>query len=102
GILKHASNVPRCALSIEQVLRDAGVPRGVFATALVGSSAVAGLIADPRIVAVTLTGSDQAGVQVAERAGHELKKTVLELGGSDPFVILADADGPAAARVAAD
>ena len=102
GILKHASNVPRCALSIEQVLRDAGVPRGVFATALVGSSAVAGLIADPRIVAVTLTGSDQAGVQVAERAGHELKKTVLELGGSDAFIVLADADVAAAARTAAD
>jgi succinate-semialdehyde dehydrogenase / glutarate-semialdehyde dehydrogenase len=102
GILKHASNVPRCALSIEEVLRDAGVPRGVFATVLVGSSAVAGLIADPRIVAVTLTGSDRAGSQVAERAGRELKKTVLELGGSDPYIVLADADVAAAARTAAD
>ena len=102
GILKHASNVPRCALAIEQVFRDAGAPRGAFATVLVGSSAVAGLIADPRIMAVTLTGSDHAGTQVGERAGHELKKTVLELGGSDPFIVLADADVAAAARTAAD
>ena len=102
GILKHASNVPRCALSIEEVFRDAGVPRGVFSTVLVGSKAVAGLIADPRIVAVTLTGSEHAGIQVAERAGHELKKTVLELGGSDPYIVLADADVDAAARTAAD
>jgi succinate-semialdehyde dehydrogenase / glutarate-semialdehyde dehydrogenase len=102
AILKHASNVPRCAVSIDEVLRDAGVPRGVFATVLVGSAAVAGLIADPRIVAVTLTGSDRAGSQVAERAGHEIKKTVLELGGSDPFIVLADADVAAAARTAAD
>jgi succinate-semialdehyde dehydrogenase / glutarate-semialdehyde dehydrogenase len=102
AILKHASNVPRCAVSIDEVFRDAGVPRGVFATVLVGSAAVAGLIADPRIVAVTLTGSDRAGSQVAERAGHEIKKTVLELGGSDPFIVLADADVAAAARTAAD
>jgi succinate-semialdehyde dehydrogenase/glutarate-semialdehyde dehydrogenase len=102
AVLKHASNVPRCALSIEQLLRDAGVPRGVFASVLVGSAAVAGLIADPRILAVTLTGSDRAGSQVAERAGHEIKKAVLELGGSDPFIVLADADVAAAARVAAD
>jgi succinate-semialdehyde dehydrogenase/glutarate-semialdehyde dehydrogenase len=102
AVLKHASNVPRCALSIEQVFRDAGVPRGVFGTALVGSAAVAGLIADPRITAVTLTGSDRAGSQVAERAGHEIKKAVLELGGSDPFIVLADADIVAAARIAAD
>jgi succinate-semialdehyde dehydrogenase/glutarate-semialdehyde dehydrogenase len=102
AVLKHASNVPRCALQIEEVFREAGFPTGLFATLLVGSSAVGGLIADPRIAAVTLTGSEQAGIQVAERAGHELKKTVLELGGSDPFVILADADVAAAARVAAD
>jgi succinate-semialdehyde dehydrogenase/glutarate-semialdehyde dehydrogenase len=102
AVLKHASNVPRCALSIEQLFRDAGVPRGVFGTALVGSAAVAGLIADPRITAVTLTGSDRAGSQVAERAGHEIKKAVLELGGSDPFIVLADADIAAAARIAAD
>ncbi len=102
AVLKHASNVPRCALQIEEVFRAAGFPRGLFATALVGSAAVGGLIADPRIVAVTLTGSEHAGRQVAERAGHELKKTVLELGGSDPFIVLDDADVAAAARTAAD
>jgi len=102
GILKHASNVPRSALAIEEVFREAGFPRGLFSTVLVGSSAVAGLIADPRIVAVTLTGSDRAGSKVAEQAGRELKKTVLELGGSDPFIVLADADLAAAARAAAD
>ncbi|HSE92374.1 MAG TPA: NAD-dependent succinate-semialdehyde dehydrogenase [Methylomirabilota bacterium] len=102
AILKHASNVPRCALSIEEVFRDAGFPRGLFATALVGSSAVAGLISDPRVAAVTLTGSDHAGSKVGEQAGRVLKKTVLELGGSDPFVVLGDADLAAAARTAAD
>jgi succinate-semialdehyde dehydrogenase/glutarate-semialdehyde dehydrogenase len=102
AVLKHASNVPRCAFSIEQLFRDADVPHRVFASVLVGSAAVAGLIADPRIVAVTLTGSDRAGSQVAERAGREIKKAVLELGGSDPFIVLADADVAAAARIAAD
>src|SRR5881296_1384055 len=102
AVLKHASNVPRCALSIAEVFRDAGFPAGLFATALVGSAAVGGLIADPRIAAVTLTGSDVAGRKVAEQAGRELKKTVLELGGSDPFIVLADADLAAAARTAAD
>jgi succinate-semialdehyde dehydrogenase / glutarate-semialdehyde dehydrogenase len=102
GVLKHASNVPRCALAIEQVFRDAGFPAGLFATALVGSSAVAGLIAHPRIAAVTLTGSEPAGRSVAEQAGRELKKTVLELGGSDPFIVLDDADVSVAARTAAD
>jgi len=102
GVLKHASNVPGCALAIESVFREAGFPRGLFATVLVGSPAVAGLIADPRIAAVTLTGSDRAGSQVAEQAGRALKKTVLELGGSDPFIVLADADVAAAARTAAD
>ena len=106
AVLKHASNVPRCALQIEEVFRDAGFPPGLFATLLIGSSAVGGLIADPRIVAVTLTGSEHAGIQVAERAGRELKKTVLELGGSDPFIVLADADvgggGASGGRRAAD
>src|SRR5207245_1742885 len=100
GVLKHASNVPRSALAIEEVFREAGFPRGLFSTVLVGSSAVAGLIADPRMVAVT--GSELAGSEVAEQAGHALKKTVLELGGSDPFIVLADADIGAAARTAAD
>jgi succinate-semialdehyde dehydrogenase / glutarate-semialdehyde dehydrogenase len=102
GVLKHASNVPRCAMQIEEVFLDAGFPRGAFATVLVGSPKVPALIADPRIVAVTLTGSDRAGSQVAERAGHEIKKTVLELGGSDPFIVLEDADLAAAATAAAD
>jgi succinate-semialdehyde dehydrogenase/glutarate-semialdehyde dehydrogenase len=102
GILKHASNVPRTALQIEDVFREAGFPRGVFSTALVSSSAVASLIADPRIVAVTLTGSEGAGRNVGEHSGRELKKTVLELGGSDPFIVLADADLAAAAKSAAD
>jgi len=101
GVLKHASNVPRCALAIPALLRAAGVPEGVFQTVLVGPDVVAGLIADRRVAAVTLTGSDAAGRRVAESAGHALKKTVMELGGSDPFVVLADADLDAAARTAA-
>src|SRR5438034_2152564 len=100
-ILKHASNVPRCALEIEGVFRAAGLPEGLFGTVLVGPAAVPALIADARIRAVTLTGSERAGSQVAERAGRELKKTVLELGGSDPFIVLEDADLPRAARTAA-
>jgi succinate-semialdehyde dehydrogenase/glutarate-semialdehyde dehydrogenase len=102
GILKHASNVPRCALAIEKVFRDAGFPRGLFASVLVEPPAVAAIIADSRIVAVTLTGSDRAGSKIAEQAGRVLKKTVLELGGSDPFIVLADADLAAAAKSAAE
>ncbi len=102
AVLKHASNVPRCALEIEEVFREAGFPRGLFSTALIESSTVAGLIDDPRIVAVTLTGSELAGSKVAERAGKALKRTVLELGGSDPFIVLEDADVDAAANTAAD
>ena len=102
GILKHASNVPRCALEIEQVFREAGLPEGVFRTVLVGPEAVGPVIADRRMRGVTLTGSDRAGSRVAEQAGRELKKTVLELGGSDPFVVLEDADVVAAARTAAE
>ncbi len=102
GVLKHASNVPRCAVLIEEVFRGAGFPPGLFATVLVGSSAVAGIIAHPFVAAVTLTGSDHAGRKVAEQAGRELKKTVLELGGSDPFIVLADADVTAAAHTAAE
>ena len=100
GLLKHASNVPRCALAIEDVFRRAGFAEGVFQTLLVGSGAVAGILDDPRVKAATLTGSTPAGSSVAERAGKRLKKTVLELGGSDPFVVLPSADVEAAARTA--
>jgi succinate-semialdehyde dehydrogenase/glutarate-semialdehyde dehydrogenase len=99
--LKHASNVPRCALGIEEVVRRAGLPEGVFRTLLVPGSAVEPLIADPRIQAITLTGSSEVGEKVASAAGRNLKKQVLELGGSDPFVVLADADLDAAATTAA-
>jgi succinate-semialdehyde dehydrogenase/glutarate-semialdehyde dehydrogenase len=98
-VLKHASNVPRCALAIEDVFRQAGVPAGVAGTLLVGSSAVDALVQDPRIAAVTLTGSEAAGAKVAESAGRALKKCVLELGGSDPYIVLADADVRKAAEV---
>src|SRR5881396_2781622 len=102
GILKHAPTVSRCALEIEQLFREAGFPDGLFRAVVLSNEAVAPVIADPRIRAVTLTGSDHAGSQVAQHAGRELKKTVLELGGSDPFIVLADADLPAAASTAAD
>jgi succinate-semialdehyde dehydrogenase/glutarate-semialdehyde dehydrogenase len=101
GVLKHASNVPQCAVGIERVLHDAGFPRDLFRTLLVGSKAIPKLIDDPRIAAVTLTGSEGAGRSVAEAAGRALKPAVLELGGSDPFVVLADADLDAAAKTAA-
>ena len=99
GLLKHASNVPRCAIAIEDLFRRAGAPPGVFSTLLIGSSRVAGLIADPRIHAVTLTGSEPAGRSVAETAGRYLKRTVLELGGSDPFIVCDTADLERAAQV---
>ncbi|WP_455218444.1 NAD-dependent succinate-semialdehyde dehydrogenase [Kaarinaea lacus] len=92
GVLKHASNVPQCALAIEKVMKEAGFPEGVFRTLMINASDVASVIADPRIHAVTLTGSEPAGRKVAACAGENLKKSVLELGGSDAFVVLEDAD----------
>ena len=92
AVLKHASNVPGCALAIQEIMRQAGFPDGVFQTLMMGSAAVKDLIAHPAIQAVTLTGSTDAGRAVARMAGAALKKTVLELGGSDPYVVLADAD----------
>ncbi|MDB5059926.1 MAG: NAD-dependent succinate-semialdehyde dehydrogenase, partial [Chloroflexi bacterium] len=92
AVLKHASNVPQCSLAIEEVFREAGFPQGVFRTLLMPSSQVQGVIEDHRIAAVTLTGSDVAGSKVATTAGRVLKKAVLELGGSDPFIVLPDAD----------
>ncbi|HKX73878.1 MAG TPA: NAD-dependent succinate-semialdehyde dehydrogenase [Acidimicrobiia bacterium] len=101
GVLKHASNVPGSALAIEEVLTEAGFPEGVFTTLLIPSSQVNAVIDHPAVAAVTLTGSDPAGRSVATKAGSVLKKTVLELGGSDPYLILADADLPAAAATCA-
>ena len=99
-LLKHASNVPQAALAIEEVFREAGLPEGVFQTLLVGSAAVDRIISDRRVAGVTLTGSEGAGAHVAATAGKALKKAVLELGGSDPFIVLADADVAAAAGIA--
>ncbi|HWM90667.1 MAG TPA: NAD-dependent succinate-semialdehyde dehydrogenase [Thermoanaerobaculia bacterium] len=100
GLLKHAGNVPGTALAIEEVFRDAGFPEGVFTTLLVPSARVADLIRHPAVRAVTLTGSERAGMEVAAEAGRQLKKSVLELGGSDPFIVLADADPVEVARQA--
>ncbi len=99
-VLKHASNVSRVALEIERIFQEAGLPQGVLRTVLVPGSEAARLIEDPRIAAVTLTGSEVAGVEVAGTSGHVLKKTVLELGGSDAFIVLDDADLDEAAQVA--
>jgi acyl-CoA reductase-like NAD-dependent aldehyde dehydrogenase len=102
GILKHASNVPQCALAIEEVFQKAGFPPGAFQTVLVPGGKALRLIDDPRVAAVTLTGSEEAGALVAEASGRALKPAVFELGGSDPYIVLEDADVEAAARVAID
>ena len=92
GLLKHASNVPQCALALEELAREAGAPDGVFQTLLIGSEAVEAVIADHRVEAVTLTGSNAAGASVGAAAGKAIKKSVLELGGSDPFIVMPSAD----------
>src|SRR5438093_2923448 len=100
AVLKHASNVPQCALAIEEAFRDAGFPQGLLRTVLVAGAGIEPIIADDRIRAVTLTGSSDTGSRIAELAGAACKKTVLELGGSDPFIVLEDADLAAAAATA--
>ncbi|MFD9214469.1 aldehyde dehydrogenase family protein, partial [Streptomyces sp. NPDC059544] len=100
GLLKHASNVPQTALYLGDLFHRAGFPDGCFQTLLVGAGAIEGVLRDPRVAAATLTGSEPAGRSVASIAGDEVKKTVMELGGSDPFVVMPSADVDRAARVA--
>jgi succinate-semialdehyde dehydrogenase/glutarate-semialdehyde dehydrogenase len=102
GLLKHASNVPQCALEIESLFKAAGFPAGVFQTLLIGSGQVDALLNDPRVVAATLTGSEQAGIQVGIGAAKRIKKVVLELGGSDPFIVMPSADLDAAVATAVE
>ncbi|NJN62919.1 MAG: aldehyde dehydrogenase family protein, partial [Coleofasciculaceae cyanobacterium RL_1_1] len=100
GLLKHASNVPQCALAIESILHEAGFPSGTFQTLLVGADRVAEIVRDERVQAAALTGSEHAGASLGAIAGECIKPTVLELGGSDPFIVMPSADLEQAARVA--
>ena len=102
GLLKHASNVPQCALAIEEIFLEAGFPQGAFQTLLIGSQQVDAILNDPRVVAATLTGSEQAGIQVGIAAAKRIKKVVLELGGSDPFIVMPSADLEAAVATAVE
>jgi succinate-semialdehyde dehydrogenase / glutarate-semialdehyde dehydrogenase len=102
GLLKHASNVPQCALAIEEIFLEAGFPAGAFQTLLIGSQQVDAILNDARVVAATLTGSEQAGIQVGIAAAKRIKKVVLELGGSDPFIVMPSADLDAAVATAVE
>ena len=102
GLLKHASNVPQCALAIESIFLEAGLSEGVFQTLLIGSQQVDALLNDPRVVAATLTGSEQAGMQVGIGAAKRIKKVVLELGGSDPDIVMPSANLDAAVKTAVE